>query len=67
MMDKVPKQQSVDIWPIPFQNYHPINAHIDNTGKSLVALQPKSSLHYVTYPISEEKSSTPFNLFLRLK
>ena len=47
MMDKVPKQQSVDIWPIPFQNYHPINAQIDNTGKSLVALQTNYPLNSV--------------------
>ena len=38
MMEKGPKKKSVDIWPIPFHNDDPINAHIDNTGKVLVAL-----------------------------
>ena len=47
MMKKGPNQQFVDIRPIPFQNYDPINAQIENTGKSLVLLQPISPLHYV--------------------
>ena len=52
-MEKGPKQHSVDIQPIPFNNYDPINAQLDNTGKHLVALQPTYPLHSVVYPISE--------------
>ena len=40
MMEKGPKQQYVDIRPIHFHNYGPINAQIYDTGKILVALQP---------------------------
>ena len=53
MTDEALNQQYVEIQPIPFQNYNPINDQLDNTGKSLVALKPKSPLHYVVYPISE--------------
>ena len=67
MMEKVLKKQSIDIWPIRYQNYDPINAQLDNTGKSLVALQPTSPLHSVLYPIPEAKSSTLFNLLIRFR
>ena len=67
MMEKVPKQQYVEIGPILFHNYDPINAHIMNTGKILVALKPKSPLYYVVYPISEANLSTTFNLLINLK
>ena len=56
MIEKGPRKKSVKIQPIPFQNDDPINAHIENTGKILVALQPKYPLHSVVYPISEAKS-----------
>ena len=46
-MEKGPKQQSVDIWPITFHKDNPIYAHLDNTGKSLFALHPTSPLHSV--------------------
>ena len=39
-MEKVPKQTSVEIRPIPFHNDDPINSYIENTGKMVVALQP---------------------------
>ena len=32
-MKKLPKQQSVDIWPILFYNNDPINDQLDSTGK----------------------------------
>ena len=62
-----PKQKSVDIWPIPFQNGDPIYYQLDNTGKILFALQPTSSLQSFVYPISEANSSTPFNFLIFLK
>ena len=37
MMQKVLKQQYVEIQPIPFNNDDPINSQLENTGKSLVA------------------------------
>ena len=53
-MEKVPKQKSVnirphyvEIQPIPFQNDDPINDQLEDTGKSLVVLQPIFSFHYV--------------------
>ena len=46
MMEKGPKK-SVEIKHIPFQNDDPINAQLDNRGKSLVALKPTSPLYYV--------------------
>ena len=55
-MDKVPQQQSVDIWPIPFQNYNTISDQHGITGKSFAAFQPKYPLQYVVYPISESNS-----------
>ena len=67
MMEKGPNHISVEILPIPFHNYDPINVQPDNTGKISVALQHTSPLHYVVYPISEAKLSTPFNLLIRLK
>ena len=50
-MDKVPKGEYFEIWPIPFQNYDTINAHLDNTAKISVALQTTSPLYSVVYPI----------------
>ena len=67
MMDKVPKKKSFEICNIAFHNDDPINAHLDNTGKTLVVLQPKSPLHYVVRPISESKSSTQSNLLMFFK
>ena len=67
MMEKVPKQKSVKICPIPYHKDDPINSQLDNTRKILVAQQPKSLLCYVVFPISEVNSSTPFNLLIRLK
>ena len=52
MMEKWPKQQSVDIKPITFQNDDPREDQLENTGKRLVALQPKSPLHSIVYPVS---------------
>ena len=51
MMYKGPKQKYFEIPPIPFHNYDPINAQLNNTDKILVALQRTSLLHYVVYPI----------------
>ena len=51
MMKKRPKQQSAEILTLQFMKYDPINAHIKNTDKIVVALQPKPPLHYVVYPI----------------
>ena len=45
MMEKVLKQQYVEIRPINFQNDDPINAQIENIGKMLVELQPPTPLH----------------------
>ena len=64
MMEKGPKLKYVDIRPIPFQNDDTINAHLENTGNYLVALKPKSPLYFVVYAVSNENSSTPFNLAL---
>ena len=50
-MEKVPKQQYVEIWPIPFQNDNRIKAQLENTDNILVALQPKFTLHHTVYPI----------------
>ena len=46
-MAKGPKQQSVEIQPIPFNNYDPINDQLETTDNILVGLQPKSPLHSV--------------------
>ena len=67
MMGKGPKQKSVEIWSISFQNDDPINSQLDNTGKNVGALQPTYPLHYFVYPISEENSSTSFNLLMCFK
>ena len=65
MIEEGPKQQYVEIWPIPFQNILStddlINYYIENTGKILVALQHTPPLHSFVYQISEAKPSTPFN------
>ena len=66
MMLKVPKQEPVENWVIPFHNDDPRNAQLENTGKISVLLQPTCPLHSVVYPISEAKSSTPFNPFVVL-
>ena len=66
-MDKVTKQQYVEIWPIPFQNDDPLNSHIYNTGKIRGALQPASPLHSVVYPISEANFSTQYNFLIQFK
>ena len=50
MMDKRPKQKSVDKWTIPFHKNDLINAQLNNTGKNLVALQLKYPLHYFVEP-----------------
>ena len=47
MMEKLQNQQYVEIRPIPFYNDDPINSHIENTVKNLVALKPTSPLQYV--------------------
>ena len=52
MMEKLPKQQSANIKPIPFQNDNTIHNQLDNTGKRLFASQPKSPLHSIVYPVS---------------
>ena len=67
MMEKVPKQKYVDIWPTPFQNNDHIGAQIENTGKMLVPLQPKSLLHSVVNLILEANSIDRFNLLTSLK
>ena len=66
-MEKVPKQKTVEIWPMPFQNDDTINARFDNTGKMLFAFQPKYSLRYVVYPNLKTNSSSPFNSLIILK
>ena len=67
IMDKEPKQKSIEIKPRPFHNDDTINAQLDNTSKTLVALQPISPLKSVIQQISEAKSSTLSNLSIRLK
>ena len=67
MMEKGLKKQSVEIWPITFQNDDPIKYQLENTRNISVALQPKTPLHYAVYPISESSSSTPSNLVIRFK
>ena len=67
MMGKGPKKQSIDIQIRPLQNDDPINYHLDNTGKLLVAFQSTYPLNSVVYPISEENSSTLFSLLIRFK
>ena len=67
MMYKGKNQQYVEIQPSPFHNDDPINDHLDITGKSLSALQPKYQLHYVVYPILEANESALFNLLICFK
>ena len=67
MREKGPKQQYVEIRPIPFQNDDPINYQLHKTGKILVALHPKYPLHSAVYIISEAKSSTSSNVLMRFK
>ena len=45
MLVKLSKQQYIGIWPEPIHNNDPKNVQIDNTGKKIVALQPK--YHYI--------------------
>ena len=47
MMEKVPKQQYVEIRPKPFQNDDSINDQLDNIGTFLVELQPIYPLHSI--------------------
>ena len=56
MIERVPKQQYVEIFTIPFHNNYAKNAQLEHTGKMKVALQPESPLHYVVYTISEENA-----------
>ena len=67
MTDKEPKKQYVEIWRVPFHSDDTISAQLDNTGKSIVILQPTYPLHYILYPISEVNSSTKYNLLIRFK
>ena len=46
MMKKQPKQKYVEIRPILFHNYYPLNYHLNNTGKIV------GVLHYVVFSIS---------------
>ena len=66
-MEKGTKQRSVEILPIPFHNYYPMNSQLEDKSEILVALKHKYSLKYVVYPILEANSSTPSNLLIRLK
>ena len=66
-MAKGSNQQSVGIGPIHFHNNDHINTQLDNTGNSLVELQPKQALHSVVYSISEVNSSYSFNLLIYFK
>ena len=66
-MEKGPKQQYVEIWTVPFHNYDPINAQVENTGKNLVVSQPTYPLYSVVYPISEANSSITFNLMIHFR
>ena len=52
MIERVPNQQSVEIWPTPFKNYDPINYQLESTGKKLVALRLTPPLDSVVYKIS---------------
>ena len=67
MMEKGPNHISVEILPIPFHNYDPINVQPDNTGKISVALQHTSPLHYVVYQVLKANLSTAFNLLIWFK
>ena len=67
MLEKVTKKQSVEIQYIPFHNNDLLFERLDNIENILVALQPKSPLHSVVYPISEVNASTLSNLLIRLK
>ena len=53
IIEKIPKQKFVEIWPVQFHNDNPINYQLDNTGNVLVVLQLTSPLNPVAYPISE--------------
>ena len=65
MMEKGPNKEYVEIWTVPFHNYDPINVQLDNTGMFLFAIQPTPPLHSFVYPVSEEKSSTLFNVLIK--
>ena len=67
VMKKRPRQESVEIHHIAFQNGDFINDQLDNTRIFLFALQFTPPLHYVVYPISEANWSNPLNLLLNLK
>ena len=47
MMERVPKQQYVEIRPKSFQNDDSINDQLDNIGTFLVKLQPIYPLHSI--------------------
>ena len=64
MTEKGTNKKCADIWPITFNNDDPISAHIENTYKLLVALQPTHPLHSIVYPILEANLSNPFNLLI---
>ena len=64
MIDKVTKQQCVDIQTIPCQNYDAINDQLESTRKHFVALQAKPPLHSVLYQSSLANSWTTFNLYM---
>ena len=51
MIGNIPKQKYVEIWTRPFWNDDTSNDHLDNTGKVVFSLQPKSPLHSAVYPI----------------
>ena len=67
MLDKGPKQKSVEIQHMNFHNHDLINSQIEKTGNFLVVLQPNPPLHYVVYQTSEANSSTPFHLLIQIR
>ena len=38
MMGKGPRQKSVNIWTILFQNYNPINSQLENTNELVLLM-----------------------------
>ena len=60
MMEKLPKQQSVDIRTIPFHNDDPMNFQLENTGKFYLHYKPNH--HYIIFYTQFHKQTHQLHL-----
>ena len=60
MMEKVPKQQSVEIHPIHFQNGDHTNAQLENTGKKMFHNNPNT--HYIVLYTQFQRQNNQLHL-----